>query len=350
MKTDVTIIGAGMLGVSCAYHLAERGVAAVVVEREPVPAAHASGKNAGMFRQLYRHPQLTDWAVRSRSSWPKDVASEVFQQTGSLIVGRDVPKHHDELFSESPITDETGSVPAVFTLTDGLVDSCGLIQGIISEIKKTKVSFRYRTALEHADYDGSFWRLTLSSGEKIESQYLVNAAGAWAQTLFPAPLQPYARHLFVIKGWKELPEQLQNHGFYWNEQDGWYMRRWGKNEVLFSICDKAPATPETFTPNPEIQFSVAEKLTALFPKLFSNLSIARHWHCFRTYTEDQLPYFGFDKHLPTLFWLSAFGGFGISTGFSAGEDAARIIAGEPLKLVEIEPRAKFRKIVQRAVG
>ncbi|MCB0346448.1 MAG: FAD-binding oxidoreductase, partial [Bdellovibrionales bacterium] len=67
-QPEVVIIGAGILGISLAYHLARRGRTVVVLERESTYGAHASGKTAGMFRQLYRNPQLTEWAKRSRES------------------------------------------------------------------------------------------------------------------------------------------------------------------------------------------------------------------------------------------------------------------------------------------
>ena len=53
---EVVIIGAGFAGASTAYQLVSRGVRDILLlEREPVPGMHASGRNAALAFQL---PQL----------------------------------------------------------------------------------------------------------------------------------------------------------------------------------------------------------------------------------------------------------------------------------------------------
>ena len=47
-KSDVTIIGAGIIGVSCALQLAERGLSVTVIDRQP-PCEGASFGNAGVI-------------------------------------------------------------------------------------------------------------------------------------------------------------------------------------------------------------------------------------------------------------------------------------------------------------
>src|SRR5271169_3479782 len=47
-ETDVLVIGAGIAGLSCAWHLAERGVDCTVVEARTA-ASGASGRNGGFL-------------------------------------------------------------------------------------------------------------------------------------------------------------------------------------------------------------------------------------------------------------------------------------------------------------
>ena len=44
MENEVIIIGGGVLGISLGYHLGALGIQTLILEKEPYPAAHASGK------------------------------------------------------------------------------------------------------------------------------------------------------------------------------------------------------------------------------------------------------------------------------------------------------------------
>ncbi|HNB54195.1 MAG TPA: FAD-dependent oxidoreductase, partial [Anaerolineales bacterium] len=60
--TDILIIGGGIHGASLAFHLAERGVKATVLERQFIGAG-ATGRSSGLVRMHY------DTEVDSRLAW-----------------------------------------------------------------------------------------------------------------------------------------------------------------------------------------------------------------------------------------------------------------------------------------
>ncbi|MCB0358584.1 MAG: FAD-binding oxidoreductase [Bdellovibrionales bacterium] len=343
MQTDVVIIGAGVLGVSLAYHLSLRGQRVVVVERERSFACHASGKNAGMARQLYRNGQLTDWAARSIRGWPEPVRSRAFRSTGSVVVGRMPPGHHPELFESRTVSVHGIELPAVYSSGDGLLDPHDLVSGLYALCDKQRVCFRFSSSVVQLDRTNGEWATLLDDGTTIRSPWVVNAAGAWLNEFLRPQLpqlvveaNPFARHLFVVCGWQrgEMPQQQQV-GFYWDEVNGWYARHWDQTARLVSICDRVPAVPETFVPSASTREQLASALSRTLPEIAPRLSLGRWWFCFRTYTEDQLPIWGEDPSAPGFFWLGAFGGFGMSTSFAATEDAARAICGEP---VSVDPQ------------
>ena len=325
---DVTIVGAGVLGVSLAYHLSQQGLKVCVIERESTVGAHASGKNAGMFRQLYKHPQLSEWALRSKKLWPTEIREKCFQETGSLIFGRVVAEHHRELFEQRDLE----GIPAVYTQGDGLIDSGTYVQLLAQYAKTYNVEFLLRTAVKSVSQQNGSWQLECSGNVNIRSAVLVNAAGAWINRILE-PLCPvlqknaeaYARHLFVVCGWQKNYMPSPNCGYFWDERTAWYMRRWDTQSRLVSICDYEKAHPDTFVPSSSTHLELAEKLQKAVPEQYPNLNIARAWHCFRTYTEDKIPIWGEDPDAAGLFWLAAFGGFGMSTSFAAAYDAAQYI-------------------------
>lgn len=52
-EIETVVIGAGAVGISTAYHLAQEGVGVLVVEKEPGPAMHQSGRNSGVIHSGY---------------------------------------------------------------------------------------------------------------------------------------------------------------------------------------------------------------------------------------------------------------------------------------------------------
>lgn len=65
---DVIVIGAGLHGLSTAWHLAQRGVRVIVLEAD-YPGRHASGVNAGGVRTLGRHLAEIPLSLASRELW-----------------------------------------------------------------------------------------------------------------------------------------------------------------------------------------------------------------------------------------------------------------------------------------
>lgn len=325
---DVVVVGGGAVGLSAALHLARRSFRVALIEREALPGSHASGKNAGMIRQLYRHPQLTDWAARSIIAWPPSLRTH-FVETGSLVVGRESPGHHDELFDERPVQTARGLEPAVYTRSDGLLDSPSYVNALAGECRSLGVKLLFGASPLSVELDrhGCIIR---TDREIARAELCINAAGAWADDLLPnlsLGLQAYARHLFLIGGFPKGYMPARDCGFYWDEPGSWYMRKWSDELRLVSLCDKAPATPESYSGTPP-QDALATALLHELPNVARSLDVRTSWHCFRTYADDQLPVIGFDPRVPSLFWLAGFGGFGMSTSFAAGEDAARLISRE----------------------
>ncbi len=339
-ELDVIIIGGGVLGSSLSYHLGNRAKSVLLLEREVLPAMHASGRNAGMMRALYRNPQLTEWAIKSIASWPKELSKNYFRQTGSLVVGREIPDHHPQVFTQRQHRTATGKIlPAVFTATDGLLDSPAYVNHLLRLCDTSFVSKRLSTKVLDIERNGADWLVHCESGETFKTAQLVNAGGAWINqpleshfSALQVDVKAYARHLLLVQDWPSKWMPCDDVGFYWDEDAGWYMRQWDADSRLVSICDQTPCIPERFVPAPDIAERTAVKLLDALPEIARELRIAHSWHCFRTYTEDQLPIIGQDPDCSGLYWFAAFGGFGMSTSFAAAADLAAILCGETLSV------------------
>lgn len=80
-KSDVTIIGAGIIGVSCALQLAERGLSVTVIDRQP-PCEGASFGNAGVISPWSCVPQSVPGLWRRIPKWLIDPEGPIFIRKG----------------------------------------------------------------------------------------------------------------------------------------------------------------------------------------------------------------------------------------------------------------------------
>src|SRR5262245_31094980 len=88
---DFAVIGAGIAGVSAAYHLAPKA-SVVILEGEHVPAYHTTGRSAALHLETYGSPEIRAITVasgrfyRNPSSGFTDHA--LLTPRGALIAGR----------------------------------------------------------------------------------------------------------------------------------------------------------------------------------------------------------------------------------------------------------------------
>src|ERR1043165_2261916 len=96
---DAIVIGAGVMGASIAFHLAERGLKTAILERK-VTASGATGHSSGLIRMHYDLAAESELTFKSYqlsfSNWKDRVGGECgFQQTGFLQIAK--LEHEDKL-------------------------------------------------------------------------------------------------------------------------------------------------------------------------------------------------------------------------------------------------------------
>src|SRR5829696_9959524 len=88
---DFAVIGAGIAGVSVAYHLAPQA-SVVILEGEHVPAYHTTGRSAALHSETYGSPEIRAITVASGRFYRQPPAGftdhPLLTPRGALIAGR----------------------------------------------------------------------------------------------------------------------------------------------------------------------------------------------------------------------------------------------------------------------
>ena len=117
---DAIVIGAGVMGASLAFHIAERGLRVAILERK-VTASGATGHSSGLVRMHYDLAAESELTFKSYqiyfSNWKERVGGDCgFQQTGFLQIAR--REHEDKLRGNVANQQKIGINTSVITVDE----------------------------------------------------------------------------------------------------------------------------------------------------------------------------------------------------------------------------------------
>jgi D-arginine dehydrogenase len=304
--TDVAIVGAGFAGVATAWALARRGVDAVVVEREDAPGRFASGRSAGLGRQLAEDDATSRLTIRGAEVLRAELAA-VWHPCGGILsfddrAAADVYEARAarlgvavEQMDRAAVTARwpgLGALPIAAALhvpSDGVIDVGALLAIFARDLA---IVCGVRVALVEPSARGV--RLVTARGA-LEARLVVDAAGAWAGELTGEP--PYLWHLGA---------------------DEVYVRADGAG-ILVSPCDASATAAADQQPDASGEAALQARLAAT---AWSGAPIARRWACQRAFTPDRTMRLGRDPARPWLVWAAGLGGHGATASAAVGEVVA----------------------------
>ena len=237
MKHNIAIIGGGIIGSFIAYFLARgrRAGSIVVIEPDSAYTVAATPNGAGGVRQLFSRPENIQMSQVSLQFY-KDFATTMavdgvpaaidFNQRGYLfVVGAGGAKQLElntqnqlregvnaELLDRAALEDRFPSlgvddiVLGCLSPEDGTLTTSLALQGVRRKAESLGVQYIEErvTALDHQN--GQVKSVTLGSGETIQADVFVNAAGAWSKEIAamvgaPLPVVPLCRvkHFWTVE-------------------------------------------------------------------------------------------------------------------------------------------------------
>lgn len=361
---DVLIIGAGFAGASSVWHLAhEKKLKVVCVEMEEAPGKHSSGLNASMVRQfdddVEGEPYIFEaerFLLRPPRQWAR-----IFDQSGSIITFKNARmekmatalEYYKKLGLEAELIDKKiaeGIVPflkgadydhAIYTSTDGVVNTNGLLDIYVSEARKNGATVNFKESVSSIKKGGAGFIVTTDHAE-YETRFLVNAAGSWIGSigkmadLTNIEFTPFRRHLHQTNEMKNVDNGWP---FVWDFDHQFYFRP-EEGGLLLSACDEDAVEPGNETTAPEVRTELMKKLSNHCPTL-KNISIKREWAGIRTFAKDKNFVIGPDASNPNFIWAGALGGSGVGASWLVGKYVKDAILNNGEKIPEVFSPLRF---------
>ncbi|GAK60711.1 dimethylglycine dehydrogenase [Candidatus Vecturithrix granuli] len=201
---DVVVIGGGIIGLSSAYYLLSSGKKVALIEKNHIGSGASGACDDMILLQSKKPGVLLEMAMESLNLY-RNLSQELkidieFETRGGmifienqqqlevmepyvkkqrsygldvhLIEKRDVKKRHP--FATDAV------IASTYSDKDSQVNPLKVMRGFLGRSLAMGLELRKQTRITELSKKNGCWNIECDQGSPLESQYVVNAAGAWA--------------------------------------------------------------------------------------------------------------------------------------------------------------------------
>jgi len=339
---DVIIAGGGIAGASLGAEIAARR-RTLIIEAEDQCGYHSTGRSAAFYLESYGGPEVAKLSKASHEFLDRPPAN--FSDHGFLHTRGDLHITLSEL-PELPAGVETRIVErseleqmvpgirpqwrrALFEPGCADIDVAALHAAFLRRFRHEGGTVATNAQLAAGRYRAGRWTIDLADGSRASAALIVNAAGAWADSVgqacsvAPLSIAPKRRTMVQLRvgrsGLRELPLVDDAGGTFYFKGEGdctvWLSPH---DEIESDPCDAAPE-----------EIDIAKAIDRFEDVVDWPIErVERSWAGLRSFAPDRLPVYGFDANVPSFFWCAGQGGFGIQTSPAAAKMAAALLLEE----------------------
>jgi len=352
---DVIIIGAGIHGASLAFHLAERGVKAVVLEKATV-ASGATGRSSGMVRMHYDVEADARLAWRSHAyfaDWEHRVGGESgFTNVGFLqmVPPEEADALRHNVAMQQRIGIETGLVDAdevrrllpgiqieddqiaAFEPLSGYADPTQSTGSMMAGAVARGARLVQGCSVSGVRVEGGRVVGVSTSRGDFDAPVVVDSAGAWAGRVAATvglvlPLDVWRHDVAYV----QRPPDIPRHIAFIDFLNAFYSRPEGEHLTLVALEDGNPLTGDPDAPVDSAARGfidkAAERVVQRLPA-FARAGLHSAHSGQDGITPDQHPIIG--PAGPDGFWLNCgHSGTGFKTAPAIGSSLAQLIVDGP---------------------
>lgn len=363
---DIVVVGGGIVGLSSAYYLANMGADVTLCEKGAL-GMQSTARSAGGIRSQFSAPVNIELSIASRKVWNEfeerfgvdiayrksgylflarsDTTAEQFRKSVTIqndigvdsrfLSPEDIAEYCPGLLSER-------FTAATYNATDGYADPNLAVQGYAEHARRIGVDVRTKTAVVDLRTDGTRVTGVETESETIDSEFVVNAAGAWASELGAMagdslPIEPRRRQVAIVDPTKALPEDLP---LTIDLDTGSYFRPEREGAALvgghFANEDEdQPVNPNNYSTSMDLNWAAAAvEHAADYTSYFDdNSKIKRGWTGLYAVTPDHHPII--EETVPGLITAAGFSGHGFQHAPATGQIVAELCANGEASLVDV---------------
>jgi len=340
---DVLIVGGGIAGASLGAEIAAKR-RTLIVEAEAHCGYHSTGRSAAFWLESYGGEQVALLTSASRAfleSPPADFSDRGFlHERGALHISEgewpEVPPNvtawripRDELEAMVPGI-RPHWIKALLEPGCADIDVAALHSAFLRRFRQAGGIVATDSRLIEGAQANGIWTVGLADGSTVTAPILVNAAGAWADSVAQAcgverlGIEPKRRTMVQLRvgraGLRDLPLVDDADGrFYFKGEGDQMVWLSPHDEIATDPCDAAPEEIDVATAIDRFESVVDWPVEA----------VERSWAGLRSFAPDRLPVYGYDSRARGFFWCAGQGGFGIQTTPAAARLAAAVLLDEP---------------------
>lgn len=350
MKNEVVIIGGGITGLMTAYHLVNKGIVPIIVERGYLGCG-ATGRCGGGIRQQWTSEENLLLARDSVKFWERfeeEVGGPAhFRQGGYLIlVYKNEEKYRENIaFQNSygvpsrwlypseakeivPHLSTENLLGATYCPTDGVAYPFSVIYSLERYLRKMGVNILRQTEVVDFMYEDGIVSEAITNRGKIRGENFLIAAGAWSRLLVEKlgvslPNKPYRHEILATEAMKFWLKPMII-----SFESGIYFSQTYKGEIVGGI-----GLPEKPSYNMSSTLEFIKRFCSIATKIVPSLKhmrIVRQWAGLYDMTPDAKPILDKLEGFENVFLACGYSGHGFMISPEVGKIMANMICGESI--------------------
>ena len=362
--TDAVVVGAGVIGASCAVHLARAGLRVTLVDRAPAPAAGSTGRATGGFRAQYAtainvklsllarealrrfhddtgvdpgfQPVGYLWLATSAAALAELAAANELQRRSGLHDAAIVTPN--DVRAINPFVDSSGIVGGAWCPSDGVMRPTEILRGYLELAARLGVDIRWGEPTIALPRRGARISAVLTPRASYSTGVVVNAAGAWAATVadlagVDLPIVPLRRQVAITEPTTALPASSPM--TIWVD-DGFHLRVRDGRVLLLRPTPGDPDDPWSEQVEPAWLDDIAARAPVRVPALRGvALDRAASWAGLYEMSPDHHAILGWAPGCPNLLLVNGSSGHGVMHAPALGQLAAEIATSDGARSLDV---------------